>query len=80
MKIYYELSDLNEFPAWDGAERIKEIICNAGQGKNFITELENNRIFPNGCDETELNDFLRFDSDQALSLVDLEDNDKEEIE
>lgn len=71
MKVYTEIHSLDYFDAWDGAERTKKIICNAGKGIAFMRELE--ELYPDGIDEGELNDFLWFNSEVALSLVGLEE-------
>ena len=52
---------LENFEAWSGAKKTLEILVN----ENKVLEVENYLydIFPEGCTETELNDFLWFETD-----------------
>ncbi len=69
MKLTYEINKIDEFKAWSGAvETVKAIIENDKQDE-FMFILED--IFPNGCTETELNDFLWFDDDFIFSSLDI---------
>lgn len=79
MVIKTDLTDLQDFEAWSGAEDTKARICNAGLGERFITELE--LVYPDGMEDGELNDMLWFDAEWCLNLVGLnmdEDDDAEE--
>lgn len=73
MKITNEITDLSQYAPGYGARDTWETIVMAGKGEQFITELE--QLYPDGIDDTALNDILRFDSDFCLSLVGLSDND-----
>ncbi len=70
MVIKTDLTDLQDFEAWSGAEDTKNEICNAGKGEQFITELE--QVYMEGMTDSELNDLLWFDPDWCLHLVGLE--------
>ncbi len=72
MKIYKECN-LTDFEAWSGAEdTINELSYKElDQLQDMIEELH-----PDGIDETELNDFLRFEDDTIadwLGYADWED-------
>ena len=75
MKISYEL-DLNTFQAWCGAvdtlDRIKE------EGKT--EELENilDELYPDGMDETDLNDLLWFESDAVYEWLGISEEEEDE--
>ena len=67
MKIYSETS-LDNFDTWNGATYTMDKIRELGA----VDELENiieNDIFPDGCSETELNDFLWFEDDFIAELL-----------
>lgn len=68
MRIYTDIT-LHDFEAWSGAVDTLETLTNAQ-----IDELENliEEIFPNGCGETELNDFLWFENDYIAELLGFE--------
>lgn len=77
MKIYKEL-DLNTFEAWSGAvdtlDRVKE--------ENKIAELEDllDEVYPDGMDETQLNDLLWFDNEWIYESLDIRYYDQVERE
>lgn len=73
MKITNEITDLSQYTPGHGARDTWNTIILAGKGEQFITELE--QLYPDGIDDTALNDILRFDSGWCLSLVGLSDND-----
>ena len=56
MIITREFEGIEAFEAWSGAIDTKEAIINAGKATEFDALLDD--IFPNGCTETELNDFV----------------------
>lgn len=66
MKISYEL-DLNTFEAWSGAvdtlDRIRE------EGKTEALEAILEDLYPDGMDETSLNDLLWFESDAVFGWL-----------
>ena len=72
MKITNEITDLSQYTPGHGARDTWNTIVLAGKGEQFITELE--QLYPDGIDDTALNDILRFDSGWCLSLVGLSDN------
>lgn len=68
MKVYYEL-DLENFKAWSGAEDTLDRIYNEGKIGTLEAILED--LYPDGIYETQLNDLLRFDSEQVYEWLDI---------
>lgn len=75
MKVYQEIS-IESFEAWSGAIDTKEKIIDAGKAEEFEALIE--ELFPNGIDETELNDFLWFDDDYILEALGITEEGEEE--
>lgn len=65
MKIYAEKS-LADFRPWSEAERTYDRIYNAGLLDHLEACLE--AIYPDGIDETELNDLFSFEPEYLLGL------------
>lgn len=72
MKITHEINSLYEFEAWSGAKWTKEKLMAQGIDEEFIAYCED--IFPDGCTDTELNDFLWFESDMIFNAFGLDEN------
>lgn len=68
MRIYSEL-DLNTFEAWSGAANTLDRIRREGKCEELESVLEEN--YPEGIDETELNDLLWFESETVYEWVGL---------
>ena len=58
MKITKEIS-IEEFKGWSGAENTLDKIISEGKAEEFEFILED--LYPEGMDETQLNDLLRFE-------------------
>jgi hypothetical protein len=70
MKIYKE-TGIADFEAWSGAKDTKETILEAGKADEFDALIE--EIYPDGIDETALNDLLWFESEwifESLGITD----------
>ena len=68
MKITKEINNFNEIEVWSGAKYTYAIIIKNNKQDEFMALLD--EIFPDGCTETELNDFLWFDDEFIfLALV-----------
>ena len=71
MKVSYELN-LASFEAWSGAvstlDRIRE------EGKVSDCEYLLEELYPDGIDETHLNDILWFDSDWLYEQLGISDD------
>lgn len=61
IKITSELDSLAEFKAWSGGKDTLQAVIDAGKIGQLDMIAE--EMFPEGCTETELNDWLWFDSD-----------------
>ena len=69
MKVFKEMS-LWEFEAWSGADKTIRIIVENDKEEEFEQLIE--ELFPEGIDETNLNDLLRFEDDwifEALGIA-----------
>ena len=75
MKLYVEF-DINNFEAWSGAVDTKNRIIEEGKAEAFNSLVED--IFPDGCTETEMNDFLWFDDEYIFELLGISDDEEEE--
>lgn len=66
MTITYDL-DLNSFNAWSGAVDTLDRIQREGKCEELENILED--LYPDGMTETQLNDLLRFDSEQVYEWL-----------
>ena len=74
MKVYSEIS-LKDFEAWSGGEDTLDTLTDHEAAElEAILEEE----YPDGIDETELNDILRFERDWIAELLGF--NDWEDLE
>lgn len=77
MKIYREKT-LADFEAWSGAIYTKDKIIEEGKEDEFEALIE--ELYPDGIDETGLNDLLWFEDNwiyETLGITDEEDEDEE---
>lgn len=78
MKVYQEMS-IRDFEPWSGAVDTYDKIVANGKEDEFDSLIE--EFYPDGVDETQLNDILWFDDEWVLeSLGIYEDEDEEEEE
>lgn len=77
MRLYSDF-DINTFDAWSGGEDTKDAIINAGKADLFNALADD--IFPDGCDVTQMNDFLRFDTQYIYELLGLDEDGNEPSE
>ena len=67
MKLYKEIDSVEDYEAWSGAvdtiKRLEELDA-VGAIDSQLDEL-----FPEGCSETELNDFLWFERDTIAEMI-----------
>ena len=71
-------TNLWKFDAWSGAKETKKYILEAHKGDEFDALIE--ELYPDGIDETKLNDLLWFESEwlyETLGINPYEDNDEE---
>ena len=69
MKVYKEIDDLYDFEAWSGGAYTKEKILDAEKGKEFMQLAD--ELFPDGIDETGLNDFLWFEDQYIFDCLEI---------
>jgi len=77
MKIYREL-DIHRFEPWSGAVDTYNTISEADK----LDALENllEELYPDGIEETQLNDLLWFDSEWVLETLGISEEEEEEEE
>ena len=80
MKIYSEQS-LADFKFWSGAETTAQRIWEE-QGSEGFDQLEEilEDLYPDGIDETDLNDLLWFDADTVYEWLGIEDEEEDDDE
>lgn len=80
MKIYSEQS-LADFKFWSGAETTAQRIWEE-QGSEGFDQLEAilEDLYPDGIDETDLNDLLWFDADTVYEWLGIEDEEEDDDE
>ena len=80
MKIYTEPS-LADFKFWSGAETTAQRIWEE-QGSEGFDQLEAilEDLYPDGIDETDLNDLLWFDADTVYEWLGIDDEEEEDEE
>ena len=66
---------LRDFKAWSGAKDTQETILNEGKGEEFDSLIE--EIYPDGIDETQLNDLLWFEEDRLYEMLGIADEEEE---
>lgn len=67
MKITNEISTLQEFTPWSGATYNYNLIIQSGNDEAFIEYLE--ITYPEGIDETMLNDILWFEDSYCYQFI-----------
>lgn len=75
MKVYSEMS-IRDFEAWSGAVDTKDKIIANDKEEEFDALIE--ELYPDGIDETQLNDILWFDDEWVLESLGIEDEDEDE--
>ena len=77
MRIYTEL-DLDTFEAWSGAVYTLDRIREEGKTRDLEVMLED--LYPDGMDETALNDLLWFESDTVFEWLGIKTDEELEAE
>ena len=77
MKVYQEIS-IRDFRAWGGAVATKDLIIEHDKADDVDTLIE--ELYPDGVDETQLNDILWFDDEWVLESLGIEEEDEDEDE
>ena len=66
MKVFKEIS-LCDFEGWSGADKTIRIIVENDKVEEFEQLIE--ELFPEGIDETNLNDLLRFEDEWVFEML-----------
>ena len=66
---------LRDFKAWSGAKDTQETILNEGKGEEFDSLIE--ELYPDGIDETHLNDLLWFEEEWLYEMLGIADEEEE---
>ena len=75
MKVFKEIS-LWDFEGWSGAEETIRIIVENDKVEEFDQLIE--ELYPEGIDETNLNDLLRFEDDWIFEALGIGEEEVEE--
>lgn len=75
MRIYKDF-EADSFEAWSGAVGTLDKILDEGKGEELEELLD--EIFPDGAEETEVNDLLWFDADYVFEMLGIADEDEED--
>ena len=77
MKVTSEI-DLEDFKAWSEAENVLKRLVDNGHAKDMQAVLED--LYPDGIDETQLNDFLWFEAEDQYPGWFFDYSEMEEVE
>lgn len=72
MNLYTEYPGIANLETWSGATYTQQKIIESGKETEFDALLE--EIFPEGCDVTELNDFLWFEDSYIYELLNIKED------
>ena len=75
MKVISEVSLCN-FEGWSGAEETIQVIIENDKVEEFEQLIE--ELFPEGIDETHLNDLLRFEDSWIFEMLGISEEEEEE--
>ena len=73
MKVVQEVSLWN-FEGWSGAEETIRVIIENDKVEEFEQLIE--ELFPEGINETHLNDLLRFEDDWVFEMLGIEEEEE----
>lgn len=71
MKVYSNNTSIEDFNAWSGAKDTKETIINEGKTEEFNQLI--NDLYPEGIEETQLNDIMWHDTDWVYEMLGIEE-------
>ena len=75
MKVYKEIG-IADFESWCGATDTKDLIIKHNKAEEFDALIE--ELYPDGIDETQLNDILWFDGDWVLDSLGITEEEEDE--
>lgn len=67
MRIYKEIESIEDYEAWSGAKNTIARLEELDAVETIDSILDD--LFPGGCSETELNDFLWFETEYIAELI-----------
>ena len=73
MKIYNNRLTLKDFNAWSGAVDTKQLIIENNKESDFEFLIE--ELYPQGIQETQLNDILWFESEWICENLNIREDD-----
>ena len=73
MKIYNSRLTLEGFDAWSGAVDTKQVIIDNNKEADFEFLIE--ELYPEGIEETQLNDILWFESEWIYKNLNIREDD-----
>ena len=73
MKIYNSRLTLEDFEAWSGAVDTKQVIIDNNKEADFEFLIE--ELYPEGIEETQLNDILWFESEWIYKNLNIREDD-----
>jgi hypothetical protein len=73
MKIYNNRLTLEDFDAWSGAVGTKQVIIDNNKEDDFEFLIE--ELYPEGIEETQLNDILWFESEWIYKNLNIMEDD-----
>lgn len=73
MKIYNNRLTLEDFDAWQGAVDTKQVIIDNNKEADFDFLIE--ELYPEGIEETQLNDILWFESEWIYKNLNIREDD-----
>lgn len=74
MKVTNDGLSLKDFKAWSGAVETQEAIIEAGKDEEFESLID--EIYPDGIDETKLNDILWFEEDWIFESLGMKEEEE----
>ena len=77
MKIFIE-QGIADFEAWSGAKETQQRIIDENKEDEFDQLIE--ELYPDGLDETQLNDILWFEDDWIFEQLGISDEEEEDEE
>jgi hypothetical protein len=77
MKVFKEMS-ISNFEAWSGAVETQRIIIENNKEDEFDCLID--ECYPEGIDETSLNDLLWFDDEWIFEMLGITEEEEEEEE
>jgi len=72
MKVYNNRMTIEDFDAWSGGKYTKQVIIDNNKEADFEYLIE--ELYPEGIEETQLNDILWHDSDWVFKQLNIRED------